>query len=347
MRLHHVTVILAVAASLLWGCADDKTPTEPQANPPEFLATVNVDPCGLPPDQPFDELCGDSSDMDASFDFVLPGIKEEFASGDHVTKVVTFRTGPGTWDFTKHACIEAQCSLGRGFDDLFEGRPLMIMAIRTISPAGSAVSLTMHLIAGSAASPYDLFFPGGSAEMSVDADGFPVIGDELAVSGDFFVDTPGGTMVHGSADVRIEKWPELPVHHKPEPPVVDRPVLSVQQLRRAPYALELGTHTLAFEAADAVVPADASGIAVSFTILEQGLWDFDDARLDFLWVVHESGEIWEPEIPSAWDTFRIQRSASGGPTWDALTEVDIVAGFVDLNGDVRLMRAPDTIELSF
>jgi hypothetical protein len=74
------------------------------------------------------------------------------------------------------------------------------------------------------------------------------------------------------------------------------------------------------------------------------LWDFDRARLDFLWVVHESDEVWEPEISNAWDSFRIERSASDGPMWEVGTDVDVVAGFVDLDGVVWKMRFTDTIE---
>jgi len=43
----------------------------------------------------------------------------------------------------------------------------------------------------------------------------------------------------------------------------------------------------------------------------------------------------------------MERCASDGPKWEGGAEVEVVAGFVDLNGDVWLMRITDTIELSF
>jgi hypothetical protein len=180
--------------------------------------------------------------------------------------------------------------------------------------------------------------------MSVDEAGFPAIDGDLAFSGDLRIGMKDGATAIGSADVTIKNWHMLPVHHKPEPPVVTRPTFTVQELRDAPETLEFGEYKLAFQKGDAFRPALDRGITVSFSIWEQGLWDFDQARLDYLWVVHESGEVWEPEIPSAWDSFRMERSASDGPKWEVGTEVAVVAGFVDLNGDVWLMRITDTIE---
>ena len=77
--------------------------------------------------------------------------------------------------------------------------------------------------------------------------------------------------------------------------------------------------------------------------MEQNFWDLDQARLDFLWVVHESGEVWQPDISSVWDTHYFERSGREGPPWPIDTDVDIVAGFVDLNGDLLLMRITRTI----
>ena len=346
MREFYIVVILTIGISLFWGCADYETPTEPGSDPPEFVATVHIDSCeGFPPGQPLDELCGGSSDIRASFEFVLADIKEEFIGRTgHVTKTVTFRTGPGTWEFSKHGCTRGNCSFSDSLHSLFVGRPLTITARRSISPSGSETTLTMYLIAGSRDVGYVLWFPIGLVDMSVDEAGYPVIGGDMAVSGNFHIEMQDGTMARGSADVTIKKWHMLPVHHKPEPPIIARPTFTVQELRDAPETLEFGEYKLAFQKGDAFRPALDRGITVSFSIWEQGLWDFDQARLDFLWVVHESGEVWEPEIPSAWDSFRMERSASDGPQWEVGTEVDVVAGFVDLNGDVWLMRITDTIE---
>jgi len=347
MRDLYIVVVLIIGVSLFWGCADYETPTAPRSDPPEFVATVHIDSCkGLPPGQPLDDFCGGISDIRASFEFVLADIKEEYTYPDHVTKVVTFRTGPGTWDFSSHGCTR-RCTLSDALHDLFEGRPLMITSRRSISPNGGGTVLGIYLVAGNPDVAYVLSFPIGLVEMSVDEAGFPVIDGDLAFSGDFLIEMQGGTTARGSADLTIKNWHVLPDHRKREPPVVARPTFTVQELRDAPETLEFGEYTLAFQKGDAFRPARDLGITVSFSIWEQGLWDIDQARLDFLWVVHESGEVWEPEIPSAWDSFRMERSASDGPKWEVGTEVDVVAGLVDLNGDVWLMRITDTIKLSF
>jgi hypothetical protein len=215
------------------------------------------------------------------------------------------------------------------------------------SPDGGEIHLRMDLVAGTPAEAYDLWFSINPIEMSVDEAGFPTIDGDLAFSGDLRIGRSDRATVFGSADVTVKNWQSLPVHHKPEPPVVTRPTFTEQELRDAPETLEIGEYKLAFGNGDATRPAIDRGITVSVSIWEQGLWDFDQGRLDFLWVVHESGEVWEPEIQSAWDYFRMDRSASDGPEWGAGTDVDIVAGFVDLNGDVWLMRTTETIESSF
>ena len=348
MREYYVVVVLIIGVSLFWGCADYETPTAPQSDPFEFVATVHLDSCsGFAPDQPLDDLCGGTSDIRASFEFVLADIKEEHTYTNYGTRAVTFRTGPGTWEFSNHGCARLGCSLSDALHALFEGRPLTIIARRSISPSGGETALIVYLIASNPAVVYALSFRVGPVEMSVDAAGFPVFDGDLAFSGDLLIETQGGTTVRGNADVTIKNWCLLPVHHKPEPPVVARPTFVVQDLRDAPETLEFGEYKLAFRKGDAFRPALDRGITVVFSIWEQGLWDFDQARLDFLWVVHESGELWEPAIPSAWDSFRMERSASDGPKWEVGTEVDVVAGFVDLNGDVWLIRITDTIESSF
>jgi hypothetical protein len=348
MRELYVVVVLTIGVSLFWGCADYETPTAPQRAAPEFLATIHIDSCkSFPSGQPLDELCGGSSDIRASFDFVLADIRKEYTYSDHVTQDVIFRTGPGTWEFLHHGCTRRPCRFSDALHGLFEGRPLTIIAMRSISPNGSLTGLSVHVIAGNPAVPYDLSFSIVPVEMSIDAAGFPVIDGDMAVSGSIRLYGGPDLTARGSGDVKIKNWHVLSVHHKPEPPVVARPTFNVQELRDAPETLEFGEYKLAFQKGDAYRPALDRGITAFFSIWEQGLWDFDQARLDFLWVVHESGEVWEPEIPSAWDSIRMERSASDGPEWEVGTEVDVVAGFVDLNGDVWLMRITDTIELSF
>jgi hypothetical protein len=332
--------VLTLAVSFFSGCGEDETPpTAPGNDAYEFVATVQIDPCGGTLADPVDELCGGTHDVRASFEYVLADIREEFPGA----KAVTFRTGPGTWEFSHHGCGQERCRLSDSLHDVFAGRPLMILARRPTSPSGSATSLSVHVLLGDATMGYDLFVPSRPVEMSTDADGFPVIDDDLALSGDFGMDTTAGTTVGGSGDMTIRDWRTLPVHHKPEPPVVGRPTFTVQQLRNAPASLTIGEYTVAFRGSVVFQSSPNGEITVSFSIWEQGLWDFDQARLDFLWVVRESGEIWEPEIPSVWDSFRMDGSAGEGPAWAVGTLVDIVVGFVDLNGDVRLMGATEAI----
>lgn len=344
MRVSSIIVAATIGALLVWGCEDSKTPTAPRPNPPEFVATVNVDSCAdSSPGEPLDQLCGGSSDIRASFDFIYDDVRHEYPGPGYTTKEVQFRTGPGTWEFSRHDCT-GDCGLSEALNTLFAGRPLRMTALRRISPTGGITTLVIDVIAGDPAVAWALSFPVGQVEMPVDADGFPVIDGDLTLNGPFQIATLGGGAVWGTADVTIERWTALPVHHKSEPPVVARPVYTVSQLRGAPPGLELGGYTLAFEDVAAVRPALDVGITVSVSIWEQSLNDFDQGRFDFLWVVNGMGEVWEPDIPGVWDFFRLDASASDGPQWNEGTDVDVVAGIVDLNGDVHLLGIAATIE---
>lgn len=344
MKTLCATLVLAIAVSLFCGCADNETPTAPPRLVPEFTATIAIDSCeSYPPGQPLDDLCG-RSDIHGSFDFAYAGVEEQYTGGDYVTRVVTLKTGPGTWEFSRHGCTRSACRLGDALHTLFAGRPLTIIVRRSTSSNDSATVMNAYVVAGNPSAAYALsFLVLDAAEIPVDAAGFPVIDGDLTLRGGVSMGMRYGTAVGGSAEVTIKDWDMLPVHHKTEPPVVARPALAVQDLRQAPETLALGDYELAFDLSRVFRPV-GHGVTVEFAIWEQGLWDVDQARLDFVWVVHESGDVWEPEIPSVWDRFQMEESVRDGPAWDVGTQVDVVAGFVDLDGNVQLMRSAVTIE---
>ena len=68
--------------------------------------------------------------------------------------------------------------------------------------------------------------------------------------------------------------------------------------------------------------------------------------MDFVWLVQES-DVWEPEIQSIWNNYEFSTGAYNGPGWAVGTDVDIVVGFVDVDGDVHLMRARRSVSCDF
>lgn len=335
---------ITVAASL--GCASDsETPTSAESDPHELVATVHIDTCeSYPPIQPgvLDALCGSSSDIRASFELVYPDIKKEYEGpGGAITRKVTFRTGPGTWEFSDPGFRDALL-------DHFAGRPVKIVARRTVGPSSDVREIFLQVMTGNS----DVYYILGMEcphDMPVDADGFPVIENAMTLSGPIRIQQhrlDGYQHAAGNADLRIKNIRVLPVRQKPEPPVVGRPTLTAQELRAAPSTLEFGDKKLAFQRASAYRPALYLGITATFLIMEESLRDLEEARLDFVWVVHESG-VWEPEIASKWDTHYFEVGRNDGPKWPIDTDVDIVVGFVDLNGDVSLMGITKTIFLAF
>jgi len=348
-------VMVLITLASVFGCSTNETPTSPTSpknDPHEFVAMVNIDSCTsrLPDDSGgLDGLCGGTSEIRGSFEFVYPATREEEHERNGViTKRVTYRTGPGVWAFSNEA-------FGDVLADHFEGRPLKIVATRTVvdtvgGPASDMTEVFLRVWSGTV-TPYqeNRLTMQSPTEMPIDANGFPSIGEEVMLSGPLRFTQYGGPYqtAAGSANLRIKNLHVLPIRHKSEPPEVERPTLRVQQLRAAPSTLQFGNRTLVFNRAVASRwQSGAAPLDVFIEILEENFYMVDEVRMDFVWLVHESG-IWEPEIGSIWNTHRFGAHASDGPLWPLGTAVDIVVGFTDMSGDVHLMKATTTVRSSF
>jgi len=181
---------------------------------------------------------------------------------------------------------------------------------------------------------------GGPFEAELDNDGYPIV-DTIALKGGSILvlrqGSDGVELAAGTADAGIDVS-ELPIEADREPPIAARPDLTPEELRAAPVFLELGDKTLVFTSVSVSQNHGSGTVGLRVQITEESLEYVDEGRMDFVWVVHESG-VWEPEFSGIWNTYEFDRTISPGPGLAVGTVVDVVVGFVDMGGVVRLMRA--------
>ncbi len=203
-----------IAPPALFGCVGDSalTPTSTvpdTATTGEFTATVVIDTCWfllLPSSGELDSLCGESSIVNVSFEFVYPDETSEYNFGDVTIRTRTVRTGPGSWEFSNPMFSSAMLSR-------FSGLPLRIEAHRIVSPTydsrGIVVAATW--IQGSESYGMKLV---GPYEMPVDADGVPVLENRITLTGVFQIQHYSSSnyeIAFGKADVEINNLREAPV----------------------------------------------------------------------------------------------------------------------------------------
>jgi hypothetical protein len=132
------------------------------------------------------------------------------------------------------------------------------------------------------------------------------------------------------------------------PPRVDRPPITVDELKAAPSTLTFGDKELNFYGVtvwrDEWPAMNDRGVMVTAQVSEKNRKKLTEARLDFLWVVHELG-VWEPDIPDdhKWNVWFFEAWAVDGPKWPIDSQAEVVVGFVTQKGEVKLMRASTTI----
>ena len=203
-----------IASPTLFGCVGDSalTPTSTvpdTATTGEFAATVVIDTCWfLPPPSSgeLDSLCGESSIVSVSFEFVYPDETREYNVGDVTIRTRTVRTGPASWKFSNPMFSSAM--LPR-----FSGLPLVIRAHRIVSPTYDSreVEVAAAWVQGSESYGMKLV---GPYEMPVDADGVPVLENRITLTGVFQFEHYSSSnyeIADGKADVRINNLREAPV----------------------------------------------------------------------------------------------------------------------------------------
>jgi hypothetical protein len=226
---------------------------------------------------------------------------------------------------------------------------LKIRAKRTVTPGSGTTEILLDVWDGTAIPLqwYRLLTEWCPLDLPIDNDGFPIVGEEAIFSGplllqDFAYNRPS-TLLAGSGDFQIRNLNLMPIREKPVPPVVERPEFTVEQLRAGPSSLQFGEQGVVFTHGDVQQDHFSGVLSASFGIWEQNLRDFDQARLDFVWVVHESGDVWQPDIVPQWDTYKLGDVVKDGPWWPVGTGVDIIVGFVDLKGEVWITRNSLTV----
>ncbi len=333
MRELLVTCLVLFVSS--FGCGDSETPVLPVGDTPEIVMTVVIDSC----DGALDSLCGRSSVVTISPAFVYP---DPYVDGDSYKE---FRTGPADWHFSdphfRAALLEH-----------FDGRSLAVRVWRTVGADPGESEISIFAISGHAE-------PGrvvsyliglhGLSDAALDSDGYPII-DTIDLKGSIHILFTGGRGAasgRGAAEMRLS---HLPIEADREPPIVTRPDLSPEELKAAPPVLEFGEKTLVFTGAFATRGhSGGNPVVLGVHIYEEDFFFFDEVRMDFVWVVHESG-VCEPEneyVNSIWNTHHFEAHSGYGPSWPVGTDVDIVVGFVDMDGNVHLMKATTTINESF
>jgi hypothetical protein len=324
-------LVIALLVGSLLGCGDSEAPTAPSGNAPEILASVVIDTCDSPvpaSSGSLDSLCGRSSLVSISPEFVYSDVKDEYLNPS--TKIRTLVTGPATWHFSDP---RFRAALLQHFD----GRSLRI---RAQAVAGES-TISVFAISGRA-DPYSMIMVSLRApiDAALDSDGYPIVEAIEVRGGSFLVvrqGSDGTESAAGPADAAISVS-ELPIETDREPPVVARPDLTPEELRAAPTILKLGDKTLVFLIASVRQSWGTGGIGMRVRITEESLKNVDEVRMDFVWMVHESG-VWEPQVRSIWNTYEYEQSIVSGPGLPVGTVVDVIVGFVDMSGVVRLMRA--------
>ncbi|MDX1439589.1 MAG: hypothetical protein R3284_06780 [Rubricoccaceae bacterium] len=119
--------------------------------------------------------------------------------------------------------------------------------------------------------------------------------------------------------------------------------LTPEELKAAPTVLRLGDRALVYTKTVVAQSWGSPATMMEVWIWEENLHNVDKVRMDFIWVIHEAG-VWEPDISSIWNTSEFMVSASAGPVWPVATDVDVVVGFVDVDGAVHLMRATTRVQ---
>jgi hypothetical protein len=175
----------------------------------EFAATVVIDTCWflpLPSSGELDSLCGESSDVSVSFEFVYPDETREFKLGDVTIRTRTVRTGPTVWEFSNPAFANAVFPR-------FSGLPVAIRAHRIVGATYDSREVEVSAAWVKGAESYGMKLVG-EYEMPVGADDFPVLENTITLTGVFRIEHYSSSnyeVASGRADGKINNLREAPV----------------------------------------------------------------------------------------------------------------------------------------
>jgi hypothetical protein len=337
----HVKTLLAmclVVVGLLLGCGDSKTPISPAADNSEIVTTVVIDSCyrlGAMFSSPIDSLCDGTSQVTISPTFVYPDVKSASPSQKSRRRM----TGPAHWSFSNPRFRDALL-------DHLEGRSLRITVSTNLDTGESWFGI--FAVFGRAGTYDTTIMLRGPVETSLDSNGYPLL-DTIELKGSILTQeyrySLGFSVATGEIVAEIN-LSGIPIEIDREPPIVARPYLTPEELRAVPTVLTLGDKTLVFTEAVVAQQWGRGGVGLSFTVTEESLHNVDEGRMDFVWMVSDA-DLWEPSVPSVWNTSAFSGSASDGTFLPAGTNVDVVVGFVDIGGVVHLIRAATEVQSDY
>jgi hypothetical protein len=209
-----ITVVLMGALAIL-SCTDDPPP-KPLSTPTwtptigEFTATMAIDTCWfIPPPSSgaLDSLCGESTGLTISFEFVYADETREYIIDDVTIRSRSVTTGPTKWKFTNPRFADVILPL-------FADKPLVIGVYRVLvtdSQDSRGVEVSVSWPRGS---EWYRMRVVGPREVPVDTEGFPIIENKITLSGVVLVEhsySSNYELARGSGEMVIENVTEIPV----------------------------------------------------------------------------------------------------------------------------------------
>jgi hypothetical protein len=204
--------IVLIIVMVIMGCSGDRAPTSvcpPTSLQGEIVAWFEIDSCfvyGLPPSATLDSLCGRSTLLSITFEYVYPDRLNEIVVQGLLVRNRQVKTRPTSWEFTN-------ASVASALLPLFSDSALTFTAYRVTGEGYDSRGMMVSPACICGGNSYQMILTGPHV-MSVDPDGFPLIENNVAWSGTFTFEHIYGLNIEiatGSAEMSIKNLREVPV----------------------------------------------------------------------------------------------------------------------------------------
>jgi hypothetical protein len=230
--------------------------------------TVHIDSCRIhapPPTAAFDSLCGESSTVRVEFDWVAADVKSEYTESDGtIFRTRTIETAPGTWVFSNPIFASV-------LTPYLGGRPLKIGASRAVGPMSDVQKVSFLALSEGGIcpliTPFYIIRMSVLQDVPVDADGFPIIENDLSLEGKMHLDHHDVFKLEegmGAAEVRINNLRGVPIDSivvpvpdfGPPPSWMDTIIVDTTMVSREPLENEEAEWLALYLSRDLVAPPD-------------------------------------------------------------------------------------------
>lgn len=197
---------------LIVGCSEDRRSTivrTPASMQGEITATIAIDTCmffPLPSSGTLDSLCGRSSLLTITFEYVYPDQISEQITDDLIIRTRHVKTSSTYWEFTNESVASALLPL---FSDSAVSCSAYRVMGQNLDSRGMSVSAAWNR--GSEVCTMRI---SGPLEIPVDSLGFPLIENDTDWSGTIYIEHYVGStfeMARGQADITIKNLRNVPV----------------------------------------------------------------------------------------------------------------------------------------